>query len=222
MQIDQHLIYWPKFLIQKAKQRLTRLIQVNLRARRIEAEAARLGERTVPKLAPKIRRREETRERKAMTAARVERAIERELLERLRSGAYGDQPLNVNEGIWNKVLAGLERDGQGVNDEDRDIISDDGEEEELEVDEMENEYEVEHEGQEYVEFLSDMDESDNDLEDIEDWLKSDDDESDQATSLRNAVKVVKGKKVGKKRKRDTPETEQEIEYEIEPRSTLAY
>ena len=54
-------------------------------------------------MAPKIRRREEVRERKAEAAAKLERTIERELLSRLREGAYGDQPLNVSEGIWKKT-----------------------------------------------------------------------------------------------------------------------
>src|SRR5579871_2490214 len=69
--IDEHLIYWPKFLIHKCKQRLTRLTQVNIRMRRIAAEEARLGEKLVPKLAPKIRGREEARERKAERAAKL-------------------------------------------------------------------------------------------------------------------------------------------------------
>ncbi|KAJ6134118.1 Mak16 protein [Penicillium sp. IBT 18751x] len=153
--LDEKLIYWPKFLIHKCKQRMTRLTQVNIRMKNIAKEEDRLGETIVPKLAPKIRRREETRERKAESAAKVERAIERELIERLRSGAYGDRPLNVEEGIWKKVMRGLERAGEGERDEDLD----DGEEI---LDE-------EEEGVGEVEYVSDLDEEE-DLEDIEDWL----------------------------------------------------
>ena len=155
-QLDERLIYWPKFLVHKCKQRLTRLTQVNIRMKNIAKEDERLGEKIVPKLAPKIRRREETRERKAMSAAKVERAIERELIERLRSGAYGDRPLNVEEGIWKKVLRGLERAGEG----ERDVDMDDGEIEE------------EEEGVGEVEYVSDLDEEE-DLEDMEDWLGGD-------------------------------------------------
>ena len=156
-QLDKQLVYWPKFLIHKCKQRLTRLTQVAIRARRLAREDERLGEKLVPKLAPKVRRREETRERKAEAAAKVERAIERELLERLRSGAYGDKPLNVEEGIWKRVLRGLEREGEGMRDEDLD----EGIEEELE-----------EEGLNDVEYVSDdIDEDeDADLEEFEDWL----------------------------------------------------
>ena len=140
-----------------------------IRMRRLAREEERLGEKLVPKLAPKVRRKEETRERKAEAAAKVERAIERELIERLRSGAYGDNPLNVEENIWKKVLKGLERQGEGVRDEDLD----DGIEEE----------EEEIEGEAEVEYVSDLEgESADDLGDLEEWLgensgESDDDEN---------------------------------------------
>ena len=165
-QIDERLMYWPKFLVYKCKQRLTRLMQVAIRTRRLAREEERLGEKVVPKLAPKVRRREATRERKAEAAAKVERAIERELIERLRSGAYGDKPLNVEEGVWKKVLKGLERSGGGARDKDRD----EGIEEE-EEEEVNGEYEMEEEGVVDVEYVSDVeDEDDEELGDLEEWL----------------------------------------------------
>ncbi|GFF35768.1 protein MAK16 [Aspergillus lentulus] len=220
-QLDERLIYWPKFLIHKCKQRLTRLTQVAIRMRKIAKEEERLGEKIVPKLAPKIRRREETRERKAESAAKVERAIERELIERLRSGAYGDRPLNVEEGIWKKVLRGLERTGEGERDEDLD----DGEV-------IEDE---EEEGVGEVEYVSDL-EDDEDLEDIEDWLGGDsaddssdydddeDEDSDEESGSEEASsdEEVKKPKPGAKRKRAAPQAKPrkkgprvEIEYETE-------
>ncbi|KAF2084707.1 Mak16 protein [Saccharata proteae CBS 121410] len=238
-QVDQRLIYWPKFLVHKNKQRLTRLTQVRIRSQRLAKEQARLGETIVPKLAPKVRRREETRERKAEAAAKVERAIERELIERLRSGAYGEQPLNVDESVWKKVLRGLERGGEGTRDEDLD----EGIEEE-----EENEYENE-EGVGEVEYVSDVDESeDEDLDDLEDWLgedgeaegsedddddedeSSDDDEDeDDAEELKKKLASLKRKrpagpppkpkkKAGKSSK--GPKTEIEYEYETAPRQTV--
>ncbi|KAL2828203.1 ribosomal L28e protein family-domain-containing protein [Aspergillus cavernicola] len=215
-QVDQRLIYWPKFLVHKCKQRLTRLTQVAIRMKKLAREEERLGEKIVPKLAPKIRRREETRERKAESAAKVERAIERELIERLRSGAYGDRPLNVEEGIWKKVLRGLERSGEGERDEDMD----DGE-----LDEEEEE----EEGVGEVEYVSDLEE-DEDLEDLEDWLGnesadssdySDEDEEDSDEASGDEEQQKKSKP-GSKRKFTAPPAKPrkkgprvEIEYETE-------
>ncbi|KAA8643302.1 hypothetical protein EYZ11_002349 [Aspergillus tanneri] len=225
-QVDERLIYWPKFLVHKCKQRLTRLTQVAIRMRKLAQEDERLGERVVPKLAPKIRRREEARERKAESAAKVERAIERELIERLRSGAYGDRPLNVEEGIWKRVLRGLERSGEGERDEDLD----DGEL-----------VEDEEEGVGEVEYVSDLDDEE-DLEDIEDWLGGesadssddyDDDEdededdesgsdSDQQDGSSFSDEEEKKPRPGFKRKRPAPQVKPrkkgariEIEYETE-------
>ncbi|EED19277.1 ribosomal large subunit biogenesis protein MAK16, putative [Talaromyces stipitatus ATCC 10500] len=224
-QVDERLIYWPKFLVHKCKQRLTRLTQVNIRMKKLAKEEERLGERIVPKLAPKIRRREETRERKAEAAAKVERAIERELIERLRSGAYGDRPLNVEEGIWKKVLRGLERQGEGERDED------------LDEGEQYDEDEEEEEGVGEVEYVSDLDEDEEDLEDIEEWLggdsadssddydddeDEDEDSDDDEDSDESAAEDKKKPAAGNKRKRAAPPPKPrkkgarvEIEYETE-------
>jgi len=174
-QIDHHLAYWSKFILHKNKQRLTRLTQIGIRTKKLAKEEERLGERLVPRLAPKVRRREAGRERKAEAAAKVERSIERVLLDRLRSGAYGDRPLNVEPGIWDKVLHGLEREGLASLDQD----ADDGI---LEDEEVEHELEREgHTGE--VEYVSDMDSEFDDLADFEEWLgdgSSDEDEVDDA------------------------------------------
>jgi len=234
-QIEGRLEYFPKFLLHKCKQRLTRLVQVATRMRKIAAEEARIGEKLVPKMAPKIKHREEARERKALAAAKLERSIERELLERLRQGAYGDQPLNCNATIWKKVLNALENEGEGSRDKDMDNgIEDEDEEddEEKELEQEEEDAESELDGQ--VEYISDFDESDEDLADIEDWLGSEDghgkdddddedsDDDDDETSTKKAKtgdKRKRGKVVrmkGKKRK------EIEVESEKETNKVLAF
>ncbi|KAI1346181.1 ribosomal L28e protein family-domain-containing protein [Xylaria sp. FL0043] len=202
-QIEEHLKYWPQYMIHRAKQRLTRLQQVSIRMRRLAKEEARLGEKLVPKLAPKVRRREETRERKAEAAAKLERAIERELLGRLREGAYGDQPLNVSEQIWKKVLNAMEREGEATRDKDLDTGIEDEEEEE-----REEEFEMEDEEEDgAVEYLSDFDESEDDLEDLDDWLGSDESggeesETDESEDESEDEKVKKKTlATGDKRKR---------------------
>lgn len=205
-QIDDRLIYWPKFLIHKSKQRLTRLTQVAIRMRKIAKEEERLGETMVAKLAPKVRHRERARERKAESAAQLEKTIERELLQRLRSGTYGHEPLNVSETIWKKVLTAMEREDGATRDKDLDKGIDD-EDEDDEDDEDESELEEEFEGVKAkkatrqaqslrnddgdeddlsdggdVEYVSDFDESDEEVGDIEDWLGEgsvDDDDDDE-------------------------------------------
>ncbi|KAH0542423.1 hypothetical protein FGG08_003178 [Glutinoglossum americanum] len=199
-QIDERLIYWPKFLIHKCKQRLTRLTQVGIRTRRLLKEDERLGEKLVPKLAPKVRRREETRERKAEAAAKVERAIERELIERLRSGAYGDRPLNVEENVWKKVLRGLEREGEGTRDEDLD--------EGIEEEEEEFEEELE-EGVGEVEYVSgdDEEDEDEDLGDLEDWLGNESEEDDDEDGEEDEQS---GDDEGEEKTEDSGESEEDI------------
>lgn len=207
-QIDDRLIYWPKFLIHKSKQRLTRLTQVAIRMRKIAKEEERLGETMVAKLAPKVRHRERARERKAESAAQLEKTIERELLQRLRSGTYGHEPLNVSETVWKKVLTAMEREDGATRDKDMDKGIENDEDDEDDFDQDEDELEEELEGikaakkatrqgmsQRYddgddgddlsdngddVEYVSDFDESDEEVNDIEDWLGegSVDDEDD--------------------------------------------
>lgn len=237
--VDQHLAYYPKFLVHKNKQRLTRLTQVNIRIRKLAKEEERLGERLVPRLAPKVRRREEGRERKALAAAKVERAIERVLIDRLRSGAYGDRPLNVEPNVWKKVMRGLEKEGQVERDQDLD----DGIEEEEEEVEYENEMEN---GVGEVEYVSDIEgETDDEMEDFEDWVggqspdegSGDEDDSDGASgseeeeeesddeeteALKKALANLKRKrpagpppKPKKKPAKDSKGPRREIEYEIE-------
>lgn len=190
-QVDERLIYWPKFLIHKCKQRLTRLRQVQIRMRRIAAEDERLGERLVPKLAPKIKHREQARERKAEAAAKLERTIERELVERLRQGAYGDQPLNVSEDIWKKVLNAMEREGKGMRDEDMDNGIEEDDEEDANLESEDDDAEA------AIEYVSDLDESEDGLEELEDWLESDGDEEEEEEDSEDS----EAEKVGNKRKR---------------------
>ncbi|KAL8682863.1 MAG: hypothetical protein Q9186_001109 [Xanthomendoza sp. 1 TL-2023] len=222
-QIDTRLQFWPKFLVHKNKQRLTRLTQVAIRTRKLIREEERLGEKLVPKLAPKVRRREEGRERKAEAAAKVERAIERELMERLMSGAYGDRPLNVEEGVWKKVLRAMERKGEGERDVDLDVGI---EEEEYEEEEVEDEMGG-------VEYVSDIEGSEEeDLGDLEEWLGEESEEEEEDTESESGSDSdsdeEKKPSAGDKRKRGagpapkrkTKGPRVEIEYEQETEAPL--
>ncbi|PKA61630.1 hypothetical protein AXF42_Ash018611 [Apostasia shenzhenica] len=84
--IDKHLEYWPKLLIHKIKQRLTKMTQYRIRMRKLQLKV-REKIMTVPR---KEKKREARREEKAEKAAVLDKSIEKELLERLKKGVYGD------------------------------------------------------------------------------------------------------------------------------------
>ncbi|XP_056175327.1 uncharacterized protein LOC115676725 isoform X1 [Syzygium oleosum] len=162
--IDKHLMYWPKFLVHKTKQRLTKMTQMRIRMRKLalktrekimttprkekkrearreeKAEKAAVLEKimTTPR---KEKKREARTEEKAEKAAVLEKRIEKELLERLRKGVYGDI-YNYPVKEYKKIL---EMDSMQAADED--------EEEEPEI--------------EYVEGYDELDEElEDDIEDF--------------------------------------------------------
>jgi protein MAK16 len=138
-------MYYPTFLKHKCKQRLTKLTQYLIRSRRLMLAP---GPRVITRMAPKRARREETRERKALAAARLEKQIEKELVNRLKSGNYTEDMLNINEEIWNKVLDQRARAERGEPEEE----------------------EAQEEIEEEVEFVSDEEGFVSGDEEFDDWL----------------------------------------------------
>ncbi|BAT90058.1 uncharacterized protein HKW66_Vig0146320 [Vigna angularis] len=129
--IDKQLMYWPKLLIHKIKQRLTKMTQMRIRMRKL-ALKTREKIMTTPR---KQIKREARREEKAEKAALLEKSIEKELLERLQKGVYQQSDIyNYPLEEYNKVLD--MENLQPVEEED---------EEELEVEYIEGYDELEEE-----------------------------------------------------------------------------
>jgi len=181
-QLDEHLAYFPKAQIHRNKQRLTKIHQYLLRMRKLKLREINGTKAKVSRVHRKVEQREERREKKALVAAKIESTIEKELVERLAKGTYGDI-YNFPEVPYQKALESLkEKEEEEESEEELETEDEASDEEEME----------EEDGVEYVEDLDE--EEEDDLEDMQmnAWDESsseeeesgsdDDDSSDEDSS----------------------------------------
>ncbi|KAG2657025.1 protein MAK16 homolog B-like [Panicum virgatum] len=127
--INKHLEFWPKLLVHKIKQRLTKMTQYRIRMRKLQLKV-REKVMTMPR---KQTQRDLRRLEKAEKAAQLEKNIEIELKDRLKKGVYGSDVCNIPFKKFDEVLD-MERDEVVLEEEDEE----EGEVEYVEGDDMED------------------------------------------------------------------------------------
>lgn len=203
-QIEKSLEFWSNFSIGKCQMRLERITEVQKRMRRLENSPNQPI--LLPKKSKKVKR-DRNRENRALEVSRLEMVIEKELVDRLQQGVYGEI-YNFHPAAFETLIKEQGGQGQELNEESE-------EEYQRLLDEMDDDAFIEALSDDEEEEFEDFDEEeleeeefeDNDAEmmkDLEDLIQ---------TNKPNTTKSISSGLGGAPRKRDRRHVE--IEYETE-------
>lgn len=215
-QIDEHLQFFPKVLLHRNKQRLTKIHQYLLRMRKLKLkELAGRKAKIVQAPTRKVAQREARREQKALVAAKITQKVEQELVDRLAKGTYGDL-YSFAETSYTKALEQKETeevDSEEESDEEDSLVEYvedlDSEEDEMEDDMEDMEYMGDGKWGNAGDSSGDEDDHDDDDDDDETSRNEDEDDDDDDEKSEERPKDKKSKRSRRKGNRI------EIEYEEE-------
>mmetsp|Transcript_670 Transcript_670/g.1245 ORF Transcript_670/g.1245 Transcript_670/m.1245 type:complete len:337 (+) Transcript_670:138-1148(+) len=220
-QLDEHLQYFPQVLIHRNKQRLTKIHQYLIRMRKLKLKERAGKKAKLVGIHRKVDQREERREKKALIAAKLSKSIEKELVQRLAKGTYGDI-YNFPEVPYQKAMESVEQQQQ---EEELEETESEEEEEENITEYVEDLEEEEQEDIEDMEYMGEgqwgvaAEESDSEQEEQEvsddDESSSSSDDSSSSSLDESSTKKPPAKKQPEKKTKPKRGTRVEIEYEEE-------
>lgn len=207
-QIEKHLEFWSNFTIAKCQMRVERITEIQKRMRKLENSPNQPI--LLPKKSKKVKR-DRNRENRALEVSRLETVIEKELVDRLQQGVYGEI-YNFNQRAFEGLIKEQGGQAQELEEESEeeyqrllDEMDDDAFVEALSDEEEDGEFEDEEVEEVELDEIEEFDSEDEEMmKDLEDLIQ---------TNKPSSAKAVSSGLGGAPRKRDRRHVE--IEYETE-------